>query len=92
MIQNKFYFAITGNTAVEIIYQKADYTKENIGITTWKNSQDGRILKSDVMIAKNYLEEKQMKRLGKAENEYNEFNKTQKITSDFDKLLIEVKK
>ena len=146
MIQNKFHFAITGNTAAEIIYQKADHTKENMGLTTWKNSPDGRILKSDVMIAKNYLEEKQIKRLEravtgyfdyiedlverentftmeefsrsvneflefrkydilkdngkiskkmaeeKAEKEYNEFNKTQKIISDFDKLLLEAKK
>ncbi|MBQ3145178.1 MAG: virulence RhuM family protein [Clostridia bacterium] len=146
MIQNKFHFAITGNTAAEIIYQKADHTKKNMGLTTWKNSPDGRILKSDVMIAKNYLEEKQIKRLEravtgyfdyiedlverentftmeefsksvneflefrkydilkdngkisrkmaeeKAEKEYNEFNKTQKITSDFDKLLLEAKR
>ena len=142
-IKNKFHYAITGNTAAEIIYQKADHTKENMGLTTWKNSPDGRILKSDVMIAKNYLDEKQIKRLErtvsgyfdyiedlverentftmeefaksineflefrkydilkdngkisrkqaeeKAEKEYNEFNKNQKIVSDFDKLLIE---
>ena len=142
-IQNKFHYAITGNTATEIIYQKADHTKENMGLTTWKNSPDGRILKSDVMIAKNYLDEKQIKRLErtvsgyfdyiedlverentftmeefaksineflefrkydilkdngkisrkqaeeKAEKEYNEFNKNQKVVSDFDKLLIE---
>ena len=146
MIQNKFHYAITGNTAAEIIYQKADHTKENMGLTTWKNSPEGRILKSDVMIAKNYLDEKQIKRLEravsgyfdyiedlverkntftmeefaksvneflefrkydilkdngkitkkmaeeKAEHEYNEFNKHQKITSDFDKLLLETKK
>ena len=146
MIQNKFHYAITGNTAAEIIYQKADHTKENMGLTTWKNSPEGRILKSDVMIAKKYLDEKQIKRLEravsgyfdyiedlverkntftmeefaksvneflefrkydilkdngkitkkmaeeKAENEYNEFNKHQKITSDFDKLLLETKK
>ena len=146
MIQNKFHYAITGNTAAEIIYQKADHTKENMGLTTWKSSPEGRILKSDVMIAKNYLDEKQIKRLEravsgyfdyiedlverkntftmeefaksvneflefrkydilkdngkitkkmaeeKAENEYNEFNKHQKITSDFDKLLLETKK
>lgn len=146
MIQNKFHYAITGNTAAEIIYKKADHTKENMGLTTWKNSPDGRILKSDVMIAKNYLEEKQIKRLEravsgyfdyiedlverenaftmeefaksvneflefrkydilkdngkisrkmaeeKAEKEYDEFNKHQKITSDFDKLLLETKK
>ena len=145
MIQNKFHYAITGNTAAEIIYNKADHTKENMGLTTWKNSPDGRILKSDVMIAKNYLDEKQIKRLEravsgyfdyiedlverentftmeefaksvneflafrkydilkdngriskkmaeeKAEKEYNEFNKHQKITSDFDKLLLETK-
>ena len=142
-VQNKFHYAITGNTAAEIIYQKADHTKENMGLTTWENSPDGRILKSDVMIAKNYLDEKQIKRLErtvsgyfdyiedlverentftmeefaksineflefrkydilkdngkiskrqaeeKAEKEYNEFNKNQKIVSDFDKLLIE---
>lgn len=146
MIQNKFHFAITGNTAAEIIYQKADHTKENMGLTNWRNSPDGRILKSDAMIAKNYLEEKQIKQLEravtgyfdyiedlverentftmeefsksvneflefrkydilkdngkisrkqaeeKAEKEYNEFNKTQKITSDFDKLLEETKR
>ena len=145
-VQNKFHFAITGNTAAEIVYNKADHTKENMGLTTWKNSPDGRILKSDVMIAKNYLDEKQIKRLEravsgyfdyiedlverentftmdefsksineflefrrydilkdngkisrkeaeeKAEKEYIEFNKTQKITSDFDKLLLESKK
>ena len=146
MIQNKFHFAITGNTAAEIIYEKANHKKENMGLTAWKNAPDGRILKSDVMIAKNYLEEKEIKRLEravtgyfdyiedlvereniftmeefsksvneflefrkydilkdngkvsrkqaeeKAEKEYNEFNKTQKIVSDFDKLLIEAKR
>ena len=145
MIQNKFHYAITGNTAAEIIYQKADHNKENMGLTTWKNSPNGRILKSDVTIAKNYLDEKQIKRLEravtgyfdyiedlverentftmkefadsvneflefrkydvlkdngkvskkmaeeKAEMEYKEFNKTQKIVSDFDKLLIKAK-
>ena len=143
IVQNKFHYAITGNTAAEIIYQKADHTKEHMGLTTWKNSPDGRILKSDVMIAKNYLDEKQIKRLEravsgyfdyiedlverentftmeefaksineflefrkydvlkdngkisrkqaeeKAEREYTEFNKNQKITSDFDRLLLE---
>jgi len=142
-VQNKFHYAITGNTAAEIIYQKADHTKENMGLTTWKNSPDERILKSDVIIAKNYLDEKQIKRLEravsgyfdyiedlverentftmedfaksineflefrkydilkdngkisrkqaeeKAGKEYDEFNKNQKIVSDFDKLIIE---
>lgn len=145
-VQNKFHYAITGNTAAEIVYNSADHTKQNMGLTTWKNSPDGRILKSDVLIAKNYLDEKQIKRLeravsgyfdyiedlierentftmeefvksineflefrrydilndngkiskkeaeAKAEKEYIKFNKTQKITSDFDKLLLESKK
>jgi len=141
MVQNKFHFAITGQTSAEIIWVKADRNKENMGLTTWKNSPDGRILKSDVTIAKNYLLEKEIKRLeravsgyfdyiedlierentftmkefvksvneflafrkyqilddknkgkisrqeacDKAEAEYDEFNKTQKIVSDFDK-------
>lgn len=143
MVQNKFHFAIVGQTAAEIVYTKADRSKENMGLTTWKNAPDGRILKSDVGIAKNYLEEKQIRQLEravtgyfdyiedlierentftmeefaasvneflafrrydilkdkgsvskqaalkKAEAEYEAFNKTQKITSDFDK---EVKK
>ena len=145
-VQNKFHYAITGNTAAEIIYNKANSKKENMGLTTWKHSPDGRILKSDVLIAKNYLDESQIKRLErtvsgyfdyiedlverentftmeefaesinaflefrkydilqdngkisrkeaeeKAEKEYDKFNKKQKITSDFDKLLIETKK
>lgn len=143
MVQNKFHYAITGQTAAEIIDTKADHTKEHMGLTTWKNSPDGRILKSDVTIAKNYLDEKQIRQLEravtgyfdyiedlierentftmtefaasineflafrkydvlegkgriskktadrKAVSEYVEFNKTQKIVSDFDK---EVKK
>lgn len=63
MVQNKFHYAITGQTAAEIIHSKADSKKEKMGLTTWKNVPDGRILKSDVTIAKNYLEEKQIKRL-----------------------------
>lgn len=139
MVQNKFHYAITGQTAAEIIDARADHTKEHMGLVTWKNSPDGRILKSDVTIAKNYLNEKQIRQLERAvtgyfdyiedlierENtftmtefatsineflefrkydvlkgkgkiskkdadkkataEYDEFNKTQKITSDFDR-------
>ena len=139
MVQNKFHYAITGETAAEIIYHRADHTKEYMGLTTWKNAPDGRILKSDVSIAKNYLDENQIKRLErnvsmffdhvedlvmnentftmaefaqsvddflafrkfnvlkgkgsvsstqakkKAEAEYDIFNPTQKIDSDFDK-------
>ena len=66
MIQNRFHFAITGMTAAEIVFNKSDHTKEHMGLTTWKNSPDGRILKSDVTIAKNYLEEKEIKRLERA--------------------------
>ncbi|MCM1167994.1 MAG: virulence RhuM family protein [Ruminococcus sp.] len=140
-VQNKFHYAITGQTAAEIIYNTADRTKEHMGLETWKNAPDGRVLKSDVKVAKNYLAEKQIKQLertvtgyfdyiedlierentftmeefeksvneflefrkydiltdkgkvskkqadAKAEAEYAEFNKTQKITSDFDKEI-----
>lgn len=63
MVQNKFHYAITGQTGAEIVYAHADHTKENMGLTTWKNAPDGRILKSDVGVAKNYLEEKQIRQL-----------------------------
>ena len=143
MVQNKFHYAITGKTAAEIIESSADHTKESMGLTTWKNAPDGRILKGDVTIAKNYLSEKEIRKLEravsgffdyvedliedkntftmeefansvneflafrkykiltdrgriskadadkKAKSEYDEFNKFQKIVSDFDK---EVKK
>ena len=146
MIQNKFHYAITGKTAAEIIHQKANAKSQNMGLSTWKNSPDGRILKSDTQIAKNYLSEKEIKQLertitgyfdyienlierentftmeglaksvdkylnfneykilegkGKishqkanerAANEYEEFNKTQKIISDFDKQIKSLKK
>jgi hypothetical protein len=145
-VQNKFHFAITGKTAAEIIHLTVDKTKENLGLTTWKNSPDGRILKSDVIIAKNYLQEKEIQQLErtvssyfdyieglidrentftmaqlaesvnkflsfneykilegkgkisklqaakKAVNEYNDFNKTQKIISDFDKQIKQINK
>ena len=63
MVQNRFHYAITGQTAAEIIYTHADHTQEHMGLKTWKNSPDGRILKSDVTIAKNYLDEKQIRQL-----------------------------
>lgn len=141
MVQNKFHFAIAGQTAAEIVYSKADRNAEHMGLTTWKNAPDGRILKSDVTTAKNYLSEKDIKRLertvsgyfdyiedlierenafsmedfadsvneflafrkydvltnkgkiskqqadNKAAAEYDAFNKTQKIVSDFDKEI-----
>ena len=140
-VQNKFHYAITGKTAPEIIVENADHTKEHMGLTTWKNSPDGRILKSDTIIAKNYLQLDVIKRLErlvsgyfdyiediverentftmeefalsvnefinfrkydvlkdkgkitreeankKAFSEYNIFNKTQKLDSDFDKFI-----
>ena len=69
-VQNKFHYAITGQTAAEIIYEKADHTKENMGLTTWKNSPNGRILKSDTDIAKNYLSEKEIKQLERTVSGY----------------------
>lgn len=62
-IQNKFHYAITNHTAAEIVYESADHNKEHMGLTTWKNAPDGRILKSDVSVAKNYLNEKQIRQL-----------------------------
>src|SRR3989339_817812 len=142
MVQNKFHYAITGLTAAEIIYTKADRTKPFMGLTTWKHSPKGRILKSDTLIAKNYLPEDKIKRLErtvsgffdyienvienhqamkmedlaksvnkflsfneykilqgkgqisheraeqKAIAEYDEFNKIQKIESDFDREVV----
>ena len=141
MVQNKFHYAIVGKTAAEIVYDSADHTRENMGLTTWKNAPDGRILKSDTSIAKNYLDEQQIRRLErtvsgyfdyiedlierentftmqefaesidaflsfrryqilpdkgcvshkraleKAAQEYEIFNRTQKITSDFDRAV-----
>ena len=141
MVQNKFHYAIVGKTAAEIVYNGADHTRENMGLTTWKNAPDGRILKSDTSIAKNYLDEKQIQQLErtvsgyfdyiedlierentftmqefaqsineflsfrryqilpdkgrvshkmaleKAAQEYEIFNRTQKITSDFDRAV-----
>ena len=70
MIQNRFHYAITGQTAAEIIYTHADHEQPNMGLKTWKNSPDGRILKSDVTVAKNYLDEKQIHRLERAVTGY----------------------
>ena len=67
-IQNKFHYAITGNTAAEIVYNRVDSNKDNMGLTTWENSPDGKILKSDVVIAKNYLNEKEIKSLNSLVN------------------------
>ena len=68
IIQNKFHYAITGKTAAEIVYDRADVKKKNMGLTTWEKSPDGKILKSDVIIAKNYLDEKEIKGLNNLVN------------------------
>ena len=70
MVQNKFHYAIAGQTGAEIVYSRADHSKENMGLTTWKHAPDGRILKSDVAVAKNYLDEKQIRQLERAVSGY----------------------
>ena len=69
-IQNKFHYAITHQTAAEIIYSRADAKKEYMGLTNWKNSPNGKILKSDVSIAKNYLDKKELEELNDLVNLY----------------------
>ena len=73
MIQSRFHYAITGQTATEIVYHNADHTKEHMGLTTWKSSPNGRILKSDVTVAKNYLPEKKIKELELAVSAFFEY-------------------
>ena len=70
MVQNKFHYAIAGQTGAEIVYSHADHKKDNMGLTTWKNAPEGRVLKSDVKIAKNYLNEKQIRQLERAVSGY----------------------
>ena len=69
-VQNKFHYAITGKTAAEIVFEKSDHNADNMGLTTWKNAPDGRILSSDVIIAKNYLSEKEIKQLERTVSGY----------------------
>lgn len=69
-VQNKFHYAITGQTAAEIISSHADHNKPHMGLTTWKNSPNGRVLKSDTQIAKNYLDEKQIRQLERNVSSY----------------------
>ena len=77
MVQNRFHYAITGQTAAEIIHSKADHTKEHMGLTTWKNSPNGRILKSDVSVTKNYLDEKQIRQLERTVTSYFDYIENQ---------------
>lgn len=76
-VQNKFHFAITGKTAAEIVYHKADSEKPFMWLTTWKNSPKWRILKSDVIIAKNYLELKEIKKLERTISSYFDYIENQ---------------
>lgn len=69
-IQNKFHYAITGKTAAQIIYDNANSQKENMGLSSWKNAPKGRILKSDVSVAKNYLSLEQIRKLERAVSGY----------------------
>ncbi|MNX99269.1 hypothetical protein D3C86_1317070 [compost metagenome] len=71
------HWAITGNTAAEIIDKRADVSKPNMGLTTWKNSPDGKILKSDTEIAKNYLSEKEIRELNRLVELYLNFAELQ---------------
>lgn len=70
MVQNRFHYAITGHTAAEIIHAGADHTKPHMGLTTWKYAPRGRILKSDVSVAKNYLSEKEIRSLERTVTSY----------------------
>lgn len=76
-VQNKLHWAITGNTAAEIIYNRADATKPLMGLKTYKNAPDGKVLKKDTMVAKNYLEEKELKDLNRLVTMYLDFAELQ---------------
>ncbi len=69
-VQNKMHYAITHQTAAEIIYNRADHTKQNMNLTSWKNSPNGKIMESDVVIAKNYLTKEEIKDLEKIVNAF----------------------
>ena len=68
IVQNKLHYAITGHTAAELIYNRVNAKKENMGLTTWKEAPDGMIYKYDVSIAKNYLNEDELKKLNNLTN------------------------
>ena len=86
-VQNKFHFAITGKTAAEIIYENADIKKPSMGLTSWKNSPKGRVLKSDTLIAKNYLQEEEIKRLERTIGAY--FDYIERLIENRQKLGME---
>jgi hypothetical protein len=76
-VQNKLHWAITGQTAAEIIVSRANHEKEKMGLTSWKNSPDGKIRKSDVSIAKNYLTEEELKPLNRIVSMYLDYAEDQ---------------
>lgn len=76
-VQNKLHWAVTGKTAAEIIYKRADATKPNMGLTTWKHAPDGKILKNDVCIAKNYLQEEEISELNRVVSMYLDYAENQ---------------
>jgi hypothetical protein len=76
-VQNKFHFAAHGNTAAELIMERADHKKEHMGLTTWKNAPQGKIIKTDVSIAKNYLSEKEIKALNRITTMYLDYAEDQ---------------
>lgn len=86
-VQNKFHYAITGKTAAEIVYDSADKDKDHMGLTTWKNSPDGRILQSDVTVAKNYLSEQEIKKLERNVSSY--FDYVERLLEDENLLSME---
>ena len=69
-VQNKLHYAVHGHTAAELIYERADAEKEHMGLTSWENAPDGKIVKTDVSIAKNYLNESELEDLGRIVNAY----------------------
>lgn len=79
-VQNKFHYAITGKTAAEIVYESADKDKEHMGLTSWKNSPDGRILQSDIVIAKNYLSQNEIRSLERNVSAY--FDYVERLLED----------
>ena len=76
-VQNKLLFAITGHTAPEIIHDRADSTKDHMGMQTWKNAPDGKILKSDVTVSKNYLSKEEISGLNDIVNMYLDYAENQ---------------
>lgn len=76
-VQNKLHFAIHGQTAAELIVQRADHKKERMGLTTWKNAPDGKIIKTDVVVAKNYLNENELKSLDRFVSMYLDYAEDQ---------------